>query len=309
MYEERVTREQPIIIGIDHGFSSMKCGSGIIFSNGIIRTEGKPPEMKGSIYYDGAYYSVGGKRMTVVEDKTSNENYFILTLVAIAKELTARGLSRTAKVILGVGVPFKRFAFENVPFTKYLKRSGTIYYEFEGEEFEIVIENVYCYPQCFAAIASRIGNMKGRYVVADIGSWTKDIVSIQDGRVMVDQSVTISHSMISLFQDIIDDVNAKIGGRIPEDVIQNYLLKKEVILKPGTAPIIDKHMKQFAEQTEGQLIENGFDIDYSNIIYVGGGSVIMSRYAKDRENVTYLEDISLNAKGYELLVNNQLGRR
>lgn len=132
--------------------------------------------------------------MTVVEDKIFNENFFVHTFVAIAEELAARGLGRK-KVILGVGITLKMFDSENISFTQYLKRSDTFYFEFEGEEFEIVIEDVYRYPQCFASITSRMENMKGKYVVEDIGSWTKDVVSIQDGRVMVDQSVTISHSM------------------------------------------------------------------------------------------------------------------
>lgn len=308
MYDTTKKREA-IIIAIDHGFSSIKLSSGIVFSNGISKTEGKPPELRDCIYYDGSYYVVGGTRMTVIEDKTSNDNYFILTLAAIAKEIKRIGGSNDAGVILGVGVPFKRVSAEHLLLEKYLKRAGKIYFEFEGDEYCISIDEVYCFPQCLAAVASRIGNMNGRFVVADIGSWTKDIVSIIDGKVMVAQSVTISHSIISLFQDIIDTVNAKVGGRLPEDVIERYLLDDEVVLKPGTAEIIDYHMKLFAEEMEGQLIENGFDIDYSNIIYVGGGATIMSRYGKNRANVTYLKDICLNAKGYELLTKAKLGRK
>lgn len=240
--------------------------------------------------------------MTVNEDKTANDNYFILTLAAIAKELNARMLGRTATVVLGVGVPFKRFGAEHIKLQQYLKRPGRICFSFEGEEYSICIKDVLCYPQCFAAIASRIGNMNGRYVVADIGSWTKDIVCINDGRVMVDQSVTISHSIIAMFQNIIAEVDAKNGKRIPEDVIQDYILGKSVILQPNAEEIIIKNLRKFVAETEGQLNENGFDIDYSNVIYVGGGAKIMQKFAPERSNVTYLTDVCLNAKGYELLV-------
>ena len=61
-------------------------------------------------------------------------------------------------------------------------------------------------------------------------------------------------------------------------------------------------------KTEGQLNEYGFDIDYSNIIFVGGGATIMRRFAPDRDNVSYLEDVRLNARGYELLAKSQLNR-
>ena len=121
------------------------------------------------------YYVIGGSRMTVNEDKTENDNYFILTLAAIAKELKTRRIEKFAKVVLGVGVPFKRFGEEQQNLVDYLTRSGLIVYEFEGQELTIVIQKVICYPQCFAAIADRISNMERRYVVADIGSWTKNI--------------------------------------------------------------------------------------------------------------------------------------
>ena len=48
----------------------------------------------------------------VVTDKTADEDFFLLTLVAVAKELKTRGLHHNAVVILGAGVPFKRFGEE-----------------------------------------------------------------------------------------------------------------------------------------------------------------------------------------------------
>lgn len=105
MYEETIRNVNPVIIGIDHGLSLMKTGAGIIFSNGIVKTEGRPPELKDNVYYEDNYYCIGGTRMTINEDKTANDNYFILTLAAIAKELNSRMLGSTATVVLGVGVP------------------------------------------------------------------------------------------------------------------------------------------------------------------------------------------------------------
>lgn len=246
--------------------------------------------------------------MTVNEDKTENDNYFILTLAVIAKELKTRGIEKFAKVVLGVGVPFKRFGEEQQNLVDYLTRSGLIAFEFEGQELTIVIQKVICYPQCFAAIADRISNMEGRYVVADIGSWTKDIVCIDNKRINVEQSVTISHSIITLFQGMNSAIYAKTGKRIPEDILQDFILGKEVILPFDVKEIIEQQLMEFAHKTEGQLNEYGFDIDYSNIIYVGGGATIMRRFAPDRANVSYLEDVRLNARGYELLAKSQLNR-
>jgi len=308
MYEtSNVGKYQPVVIGIDHGFSLIKTYHHIM-SNGVAKTSGRPPVLENSLYYDGNYYVIGGSRMTVNEDKTENDNYFILTLAAIAKELKTRGIEKFAKVVLGVGVPFKRFGEEQAYLVDYLTRSGLIVFGFERQDFTIVIQKVICYPQCFAAIADRISNMEGRYVVADIGSWTKDIVCIDNKRINVEQSVTISHSIITLFQGMNSAIYAKTGKRIPEDILQDFILGKEVILPFDVKEIIERQLMGFAHKTEGQLNEYGFDIDYSNIIYVGGGATIMRRFAPDRANVSYLEDVRLNARGYELLAKSQLNR-
>lgn len=80
---------------------------------------------------------------------------------------------------------------------------------------------------------------------------------------------------------------------IPEDV-------KEIIIS---------NLKAFATDIEGMLEESGFDLAYSNILYVVGGAIIMRRFGNARENAAYLEDIRLNAKGYELLATHQMNKR
>lgn len=70
-----------------------------------------------------------------------------------------------------------------------MKRIGPHYIGFEDEDYVITIENVYCFPQCFAAVTDRIGNMLGRYVVTDIGSWTKDITCIDERKVQPDKCI------------------------------------------------------------------------------------------------------------------------
>ena len=72
-------------------------------SNGVSRTSGKTPVLENSIYYNGNYYVIGGSRMTVNEDKTENDNYFILTLAAIAslyREKQGKGIADERKAEL-----------------------------------------------------------------------------------------------------------------------------------------------------------------------------------------------------------------
>lgn len=57
------------------------------------------------------------------------------------------------------------------------------------------------------------------------------------------------------------------------------------------------------------LYAKNFLEKYYNILYVGGGAIIMRRFGNARENAAYLEDIRLNAKGYELLATHQMNKR
>ena len=59
---------------------------------------------------------------------------------------------------------------------------------------------------------------------------------------------------------------------------------------------------KFAKNVEGILKENGHSLSLSNIIYVGGGAGIMREYGYRGTNVSYLDDVTANAKGYEFLV-------
>ncbi len=81
MYNNNFT-EEPVVIGIDHGFSLIKTRNHI-FSNGVSRCNGKPPVVENSLCYNGSYYCVVGERKPVVTDKTADEDFFLLTLDAV----------------------------------------------------------------------------------------------------------------------------------------------------------------------------------------------------------------------------------
>ena len=53
MYEtSNVGKYQPVVIGIDHGFSLVKSYHHVM-SNGVAKTSGRPPMIDNSLYYDG----------------------------------------------------------------------------------------------------------------------------------------------------------------------------------------------------------------------------------------------------------------
>ena len=75
-----------IIIGIDHGYYAIKTRQ-VSFPSGIIRYDYEPYTMQNVLQYQGKYYVCGTGRQTLVKNKTSNDNYYLLTLAAIAEEI------------------------------------------------------------------------------------------------------------------------------------------------------------------------------------------------------------------------------
>ena len=47
--------------------------------------------------------------------------------------------------------------------------------------------------------------------------------------------------------------------------------------------------------------EREYDLDYSNVIYVGGGAAAAKNFSEHKPNIAYDCDIHANAKGYEYL--------
>lgn len=90
------------VIGIDHGWSQMKT-SNTCFNTSIKELANAPAFHDNVLEYDDRYFAVGEERLEVLDSKVENENFYLLTLVAMAKELEIRGKSE-ADVVLAVGL-------------------------------------------------------------------------------------------------------------------------------------------------------------------------------------------------------------
>ncbi len=112
------------VIGIDHGWSNMKTASHI-FTTGVKEITTEPAFYDDVVELDGKYYKVGGKRLEVRDTKVENDNFYLLTLAAIAKELNGRGM-RNADVLLSVGLPLTRFGAEKQDFIDYLSKKKEV---------------------------------------------------------------------------------------------------------------------------------------------------------------------------------------
>ena len=288
------------VIGIDHGWSNMKTASQI-FTTGVREITTEPAFTDDLVKFDGKYYKVGGKRLEVKNTKVENDNFYILTLAAMAKELCRRGM-RNANVLLSVGLPLTRFGAEKQDFISYLSRNKEIKFLFENKEYRTRIARVSVFPQCYAAVADRLRTLPERVVVVDIGSWTIDVMPIRNGKPDEAECITSQQGLIRCMRTINEECNRQIGQELEETVIQSVMATGKAALPEDYMAIVESCLREFAEKVYNTLKEHGYNLDVTPIVFVGGGASVMRLFGThDSGNIQYIEDVKANAKGFEQL--------
>ena len=91
------------IIGIDHGYGNMKTAN-CCFPTGVTAYEHEPLFTADMLVYGGRYYLIGEGHKEFAPDKIKDEDYYVLTLAAIANELKAENLTE-AHIVIAAGLP------------------------------------------------------------------------------------------------------------------------------------------------------------------------------------------------------------
>ena len=81
-----------MIIGVDHGYGNIKTAN-CCFPTGIMSYDSEPLFTGDMLTYEGRYYLIGVGHKEFLAEKTMDDDYYLLTLVAIARELTLAELT------------------------------------------------------------------------------------------------------------------------------------------------------------------------------------------------------------------------
>ena len=120
-----------LVIGVDHGYGNMKTRN-TVFKSGVKKYSEDPAIATNVLQLDGMYYVIGESHKVFIANKNADDDYYILTLAAVAKELELRGL-RSADLILAVGLPLHWMSKQKDSFRDYLMRSREVSYGYCGQ--------------------------------------------------------------------------------------------------------------------------------------------------------------------------------
>lgn len=292
--------QQLEVIGIDHGWQNMKIRSNV-FGSGIKEIATEPAFFDNVLEYNGKYYKVGTGRVGVTNTKVEDDNYFHLTLAAIGKELAARN-KRKADILIAAGLPLTRFGSEKDDFVSYLSRERELKFRFEEKEYEVTVEKVCVYPQCYAAVADRLKSLPDKVCIVDLGSWTIDIMPLY--KQIPDEStcVTIPEGLITCMHAINNQCVRLFNTKLDEMDIQDVMCGGNSGLPEEYREVIYQGLKEFTDKIKNYLNEGGIRVATTPVTFVGGGASIMKTFGSlQGRQVKYVEDIKANAKGYEYL--------
>ena len=296
-----------IIIGVDHGYGNMKTAHRV-FRTGVECMEDEPIVSKNFVKYKDKFYVIGESHLVYQGNKTDSEDFYILTLAALAEELKFRGLHE-ANVTLAVGLPLAWMKRQGTDFRRYLMKEQELHFEFRKERYHVHLCGVEIFPQGFAAVVN-LGAMLGMNMLADIGNGTMNVMQIIDNKPLKKSLVTDKFGAGICMKEIQKEVSKESGEDIPEMLIEPLLRKGLQGRTDNIAKKVEYIAKKYTENIRKRLTDYGYKEELVHLYVIGGGGCLLQNYSDlgEKAGVTFITDICANAKGYEILAEKKLRR-
>lgn len=294
--------ENKEIIGIDHGNRNIKTAGGSVFSASVQPVSTRPDSLENVLEYQNRSYFIGcGVPVMERVDKTENEDYYILTLAALAMELKSRKLT-SASVRMGTALPPRRFQSQKDGFRKYLSRTKELHFRFEGIHYHVTLENVYVFMQGHVVIHMLLEEIPGFCLLVDIGGGTVDLVGFVDG--MPDGNYAISDkAALYCISRVNEETIAKFGTGVPPYIVEAFMRNGGYECPEKYQTEITRCLKAYSADIYGFIQANNYNLDLTNMVFMGGGASIIQHFGKNEGRmVQFISDVCANAKGCEAAV-------
>ena len=296
------------VIGVDTGYGNVKTAN-TITPTGVTVTETEPIFEGNTLEYNGKYYRIGEGHKEFIVDKAVDEDFYVLTLMGIARELNIRNL-READVHLAVGLPLTWLRRQKESFRTYLTRNQRVHYRYNGKDYSVHIVGCSVYPQGYPAIMTNYDVLKGDVLLADIGNGTMNVLFIVNRKPVEGKCWTeklgVNQCMIRAQNAIMDEF----GLKIDESTV-------EQVLRHGKADIAQRYLDciqgvavRYTADIFAALRRYEYDPSLMRLVIVGGGGCLIRNFGEyDKDRVTIIDDLCAAAKGFEALASAVLRRK
>lgn len=294
-------------IGIDHGYYAIKTRH-FSFPAGIAVYSHEPYTLQNTLEYGGKFYVCGTGRRPILRNKTENDNYYLLTLAAIAREIKQRGENTECSVTLAAGLPLAGFGREKKFFREYLLRSSQpVCFKFEGVPYKITIEDVKLFPQGYSAIAihPELIQNEPSVLLMDIGGWTVDLMRLDNGVPNASTCRSLELGMIRCIDETKEQVRRDVGLSVTDAQVERVLAGKPCSMDEKARSIIRRQGRLYTERLLSAVMESGFDLKAIPVVMLGGGASVVKGNVSPQDGlcrVFALTDDRVNAEGFERIL-------
>ena len=297
----------PIIVGVDHGFGNIKTANAC-FQTGVSSYDKEPTFKSNLLTYEGRYYIVGEEHKEFSSEKALDNDNYILTLAAIARELDVRGLT-SARVHIAAGLPLTWVTEQKDAFREYLLQNSTADFTFRGTAYHVEFAGADVFPQGFAAVAERLKDFNGINLLADIGNGTMNVLYVIDCRPQVRKRYTEKYGTNQCALAVRENLMRLCRATVDESAIERVFRNGAATISERYLNVIRDTATEYVRGIFRKLREREYDPESMRLYIVGGGGCLVKNFGEyDKERVIIVDDICAMAKGYEYLAGVKMRR-
>ena len=286
------------IVGVDLGYGNIKT-SRTIFPTGLTAHNTEPVFSGKILQFASNFYKIGDCHKPFIPDKTVDEDFYILTLAAIASELQVYNINE-ANVHIAAGLPLSWVKNQREQFRKYITKNEIVEFTFNKKHYKIKIIGCTVLPQGYPALIENTSMLTGVNMLADIGNGTMNVMYINNKKPIEEKCFTEKigvNQFVIAAQNAVTDISGKV---IDTAIIQNFIID-------GTADISENYLACLRETAENYcseifdtLAKYEYDPDFMKLFIVGGGGKLIKNFGRyNSDRVIFINDLCAAAKGFE----------
>ena len=303
-----IQHNDTLIIGLDHGYGNMKTANHC-FPTGIMPGEEASSFAKNVLEYRDRSYVIGEGHKAFVPEKVRDEDYYLLSLAALAEELNDAGITE-ANIHIAAGLPLTWTGAQKEAFAAYLTKNTDVLFKYRGVSYNIRIVGVSIFPQGYAAVAPFITKLKGVQMLVDIGNGTMNVMYLIDGKPQLGRMYTETFGTHQCMVAARAAFSRKTQRTLNDAFIEEILRTGESELDEDDFSIVKASAEEYVDQIYRKLHEYGYDEKTIRLQIVGGGGCLLEHFGHLRQGWDFItKDICAAAKGYEYLAKLKLTRQ
>lgn len=258
---------------IDCGYWRTKfkwSGGGLSFRNLVERSEDKLNKSDTyAVKFNGQNYLVGdgASGWNIELDKTNNELHKVTVYTCLG--LINNGVPESYDIV--VNYPLGLYNKENKKKFEDFLKGDFEHIEINGVKKSIRIRQCIVFPQTVPIIYLK--KYEGIVGLIDIGGLTVQGCIVKNMNLVKESIFIENKGCIIIFNEIKKLLNKKYGMNIQdymiEDIVRNRMLDKE---------LIEEYLQEYVFNLKQIMKKNGWNIEFLNIIFTGGGSLILKDY-------------------------------